>query len=218
MHGHASIRIPGTDRILINSRLVSRREVAVNSIVEVDLEGNPIDAGQEPPSETPIHTEVYKKRSDVHAIVHAHPHYASVLTIAGQRILPVYGIGAFIGEVPVYEDPDLVNTKEKGERMARALGNARIVMIQSHGAVVTGSSIQEAFAATINLEENSKKQVEALQITPTIKVFTAEEAERVGKSNWNPKTVMKTWDYFESDARINGRLEGVENANACAPR
>ncbi len=210
MHGHTSIRVPGKDQILILSRLVSRREVAAKDIVLVGLDGTPVNPDDEPPSEVWLHTEIYNRRPDVQAIVHAHPHYATVLSIANQPIEPVFGIGAFMGEIPIYGDPDLVNTKEKGARLAETLGNARIAMIQSHGAVITGSNLMEAVAATVNLEENSKKQVEALSITPNIKIFSQEERERVGKNNWSPSTVFKTWEYFESSARNNGRLEGVD--------
>ena len=210
MHGHTSVRVPGTDRILILSRLVSRREVAAKDIVVVGLDGKPANPADEPPSEVWLHTEIYNRRPDVNAIVHAHPHYTTVLSIANVPIQPVFGIGAFLGEIPVYGDPDLVNTKEKGIRLAETLGNARAVIIQSHGAVITGSNLMEAVAATVNLEENAKKQVFALSITPNIKIFDSEERERIGKSNWNSSTVYKTWEYLESSARSNGRLEGVE--------
>lgn len=213
MNGHVSVRIPDSDNILINSHSACRSTLTSEDIIEVDLEGRSVLPEYHPPGEVPIHTEIYKKRKDVQAVIHNHPHYATVLTIANQPVLPVFGLGAFLSNVPLFDDPDLINTEEKATKMVDALGSSRIVMLQSHGAVTTGASLQEAFAAAVFLEENAKKQVEALRITNHIKVFNEEEQARIGSSNWKPKIVNKIWIYYESLARMEGKLQDIESGS-----
>ena len=73
--GHASIRIPGTDCILIKPRPhVSMDRVTADMIMTLDLEGAIIDApeGAIIPVEWSLHTEIYKARPDVGSVVHTH--------------------------------------------------------------------------------------------------------------------------------------------------
>ena len=93
MNGHLSYRIPGTDRVLINSRRASRASLTVDDIGTMDLEGNLVDGEDEPPSEKHIHTSVYRARDDVHSVLHNHPHWQTVLGIAGIEMQPVFSIG-----------------------------------------------------------------------------------------------------------------------------
>jgi len=83
----------------INKGLMTEREVVV-----MDLGGNKLVGNGEPSSEGKMHYEIYKLRSDVHAIIHAHPpvcrrfragarghsrrHPAGVQHASGARSLP----------------------------------------------------------------------------------------------------------------------------------
>ena len=59
-NGHVSVRIPETDQVLIQSRFSSRAALTSKDIVTVDLQGNLLEGEDEPPSETPIHTSIYR--------------------------------------------------------------------------------------------------------------------------------------------------------------
>ena len=67
--GHPSVRIPGTDRVLIKPRhslrIRSQDRVTPDDMVIIDLDGNPIEGRDRPPGERFIHTCIYRARPDV---------------------------------------------------------------------------------------------------------------------------------------------------------
>ncbi|MCL5959075.1 MAG: class II aldolase/adducin family protein [Chloroflexi bacterium] len=202
--GHISARIPGTDRVLINPFAVSRADVRADHIATVDLAGQLVEGKYEAPSETPIHTCIYRARSDVLSVAHIHPHYATLFAIAGRPLVPVTTHGAvFAGPVPVYHDPDHVNDDRRGQALAKALGSARVVLMRGHGATVVGESVEACFTACVYLEENARRQLFS-SILGTPIAFDEDEIRRVTASTWKEKTFKKVWDYFESRARNAG--------------
>ena len=75
--GHVSCRVPETNQVLILGHIhADGRNLAntdVDDIVTIDIDGNFIEGRVEAVEERYAHTEVYKARPDVHAVVHAHP-------------------------------------------------------------------------------------------------------------------------------------------------
>jgi ribulose-5-phosphate 4-epimerase/fuculose-1-phosphate aldolase len=206
MNGHLSYRIPGTERVLINSRRASRASLTVDDIVTMDLEGNLVEGEDEPPSEKHIHTSVYRSRDDVNSVLHNHPHWQTVLGIAGIDMAPVFSIGSFVEEgTPVYETSSLVNTREIGDELATVLGRSTVASLRYHGSVVVESEIQALFARAVYVEENAKKQYYATLLGP-VTPLRGENLERTRTTNWQPKIARKVWDYYEQKARQDGRL------------
>jgi len=206
-NGHVSARIPGTDRVLIHGRQVSRRVVTAEDFVTVDLDGNKLEGNTEPPGETAIHTCVYRARPDVLSVAHLHPHFSTLLGIARKPIVPVFTLGAPFGDgVPVYDDPDLVVTREQGDNLARALGDKRAVLLRGHGCVIVGESVLNTFVGCIFFEENARKLYEGL-LLGDVATFSAGEVERARKSIWREGTARKVWIYLESKARAEGYLQ-----------
>lgn len=101
--GHVSSRIPGTDKVLINSRDASREIVQPEDIVTVDLTGKKIAGKDREPDETFIHVSIYRARPDVMSVIHTHALYSTAFTIARKEILPVSVHGAIFADgIPEY--------------------------------------------------------------------------------------------------------------------
>jgi ribulose-5-phosphate 4-epimerase/fuculose-1-phosphate aldolase len=208
MNGHLSFRVPGTDRVLINSRRASRAALTVDDIVTIDLDGNLLDGDDEPPSEYHIHTSIYCARNDVNAVLHNHPHWSTVLGIARIGMEPVFSIGSFVdASTPIYETSSLVNTRQIGDELAAELGDASVITIRHHGSVVVDKEIEAVFARAVFVEENAKKQYHAA-LLGSVKPLQGENLERTRTTNWSPKIARKVWDYYEEKARMDGKLSG----------
>ena len=206
MNGHMSARLPGTERVLINTRQVGRSAVGPHDIVTVDPRGRPLPGEGDPPAEVPIHTRIYAARPDVHCVAHLHPQFATVFTIAGQPLVPVFQLGALFPAqgLPVYDDPDLIRSEEAADAVARALGSARAVLLRGHGAVVVGEDVETCFTASIWLEENAKKQLWA-SVLGSPRVFTEEMVRRVRASLRDRAILLKPWDHYVA----KGQREGI---------
>jgi ribulose-5-phosphate 4-epimerase/fuculose-1-phosphate aldolase len=121
--GHVSMRIPGTDHIAVGPADVSRGIVTADDVVIVDLNSNQLEGKRKKPSETEIHTGIYRARPDVMAVVHTHPIYSVAFTVTGKPILPVTMHGAIFAEgVPVYDSVGHIDNRERGDGLAETLG------------------------------------------------------------------------------------------------
>src|SRR5207249_2718269 len=78
--GNVSVRLDAS--LLITPAGVCKGFLTPEMIVRTDLEGRPQDGGQAS-TETLMHTAVYRRRGDVHAVVHAHPPTATAFAVAG---------------------------------------------------------------------------------------------------------------------------------------
>src|SRR5215467_11852025 len=68
--GHVSTRIPGRDAFTIQIGSTSRAEVSLESMLVVDYDGKVLEGDGQPPSELPIHLEIFRARPDVQSILH----------------------------------------------------------------------------------------------------------------------------------------------------
>jgi ribulose-5-phosphate 4-epimerase/fuculose-1-phosphate aldolase len=209
MNGHVSCRIPGTDHFLINRRKASRASVSQNDIVVCDKEGNLIEGPSEPPSEIYIHSEIYKRRPDVHSIVHGHPHWQTVLGIADIEYQPVFMLGSFISSMKTYEKSSLVNLPEMGKELAEMLGEDTVIQLRHHGNVVVEESVQASFAATVYVEEHAKKLYYAALAGTKMRVLEGENLQRTAETAWSSSIVQKVWDYYAEKATKNNVFEGI---------
>ena len=194
--GHGSARRDG-DSFYINSAASARRALTTDDIVTLDLDGNLVEGGARPPFEFHIHSEIYRVRPDVHAVMHTHPQWSTFLTMVGAPYSAVYAQGALLGAIPVLDSPLSVNTRPMGERVAAALARGPAVLLKSHGAVVVGSDTVECFALAAYLEENAYRQYMAMQIGDPY-VFSEAEQQAFRERLRTPNLFRKTWDHYRS--------------------
>jgi L-fuculose-phosphate aldolase len=194
--GHCSVR-HGAGSFQINSGASVRRVLTEADIVRVTLDGASEEGTAKPPLERHIHAEIYRARADVHAIMHTHPRWSTLLSMTGTPFQPVMPQAALLGPVPVLDSPLSVNTAEAGRRLATVLGDARAIFLKSHGAVIVGSDLIECFALAVYAEDNACRQYMALQIGQPY-VFTEAEQQACRENLWSPGLFRKVWDHYHS--------------------
>jgi ribulose-5-phosphate 4-epimerase/fuculose-1-phosphate aldolase len=199
-NGHMSCRLPGTDHVLINAGKSVRSALGADDIIAIDMDGKPVEGDVVPPMEFHIHTEIYRRRPDVNAVAHTHPLWSTLFSMTGNRVEPVTMQAAVMGPVRLFDKTASINRKPLGEELAAALGNDRVVMLRSHGAVIAGSDVVEAFVLAIYLEETARRQYLARALgTPY--ALTAAEVETIGTNLRKPHLLRKVWDYHHAKLR-----------------
>ena len=112
----------------------------------IDLQGEVLFGNGRPSSETPMHLALYRCRPDIRAVVHAHPPLATALTVAGCRLEPPLLPEAVValGEVPTiaYQMP---TTWQFAGDVGAAMRHAEAALLENHGSVTVGPSLQAAF-------------------------------------------------------------------------
>ncbi len=110
-------------------------------VIVIDLNGKVIEGKTSPSIETPMHTEVYKARPDIKAIVHCHPPLAVAWSNKGKKYLrsviaAMYMTNGAIMVAP-YED---AGTKALADSAVKAIGKDGYgAILQAHG-VICGSA------------------------------------------------------------------------------
>ena len=195
-NGHCSAR-RDAGSFYINSGASVRGTLTVGDIVTVDLDGNLVEGTARPPLEFHIHSEVYRARPDVHAVMHTHPQWSTFLTMVGEKYKAVYAQGVLLGDIPLLDSPLSVNTKPMGEKLVAKLGLGPAVLLKAHGVVIVGSTIIECFALSAYVEENAYRQYMAMQIGEPY-VFSEAEQQACREKLWTPSLFQKTWEHYYS--------------------
>ena len=199
-NGHMSCRLPGTDHILINAGASVRSNLSASDIVAIDMDGKPVEGDVVPPMEFHIHTEIYRRRPDVNAVAHTHPLWSTLFSMTGERVEPVTMQAAVMGPIQLFAKTASINQKPLAEELAAALGPHRVVMLKSHGAVVVGADIVEAFVLAIYLEETARRQYMARSLGKPY-TLTDAEVEKIGANLRRPHLLKKVWDYHHAKVR-----------------
>lgn len=169
--GHVSARVPGG--MLLRCRGPEEagvRWTEPSDVVVCDLDGRPVEPTEHrPPSEHPIHGAVYRARSDVGAVVHAHPPAVLACNLAGVPLRPIFGaynIPAYRlarEGVPVLPSAGLVRRPDLAAAMVAALSDGPTVVLRGHGVVVVGATVQAATVRTLDLEVLARVCLEVAQ-------------------------------------------------------
>jgi len=208
-YGHVSARVPGkADRYLL-SRSLAPAAVTADDIMEYDLDSNPVDQrGRGMYLERFIHGEIYRKRPDVHAVVHNHSPSVIPFGIAPVPMQAVYHMSGFVAAgIPIYEIRDkdgpatdmLIRTGPLGRSLADVLGVKPAALMRGHGAVVVAPSVSLVVARSVYLEMNARLQMQAMQIAGPggkINYLTADEGVAAVESN----DFLRAWDLWRKNA------------------
>ncbi|WP_029117761.1 class II aldolase/adducin family protein [Mycobacterium sp. URHB0044] len=171
--GHVSVRID-SDRILLRCRGTEDRGLLFTAVEDVrvidrDDASDPGD-GYSVPNESHIHTELYRSRPDVNAVVHVHPRDLLVCDLAGIELREVFGAYNIPASrlaqrgVPVYPRPVLVRTPELGRELAEAIGDGDVCILRGHGLVSVGETVPQATLRALDLAELSRIAAEVAML------------------------------------------------------
>lgn len=143
--GNVSVRV-AADRFWITPTGCHKGWLAPDELLLIDSEGQVHVGCGRPSSEVLMHLALYTCRPDISAVVHAHPPLATALTVAGytldSTLLPESVVA--LGEVPTvpYQMP---TTPQFARAVGVAMRNAEAALLEQHGSVTVGDSLQMAF-------------------------------------------------------------------------
>ncbi len=176
--GNVSARDPETGHVAITPSGVSYADLAADDIVLVDPSGRVVDGTWLPSSELPMHLTVYRLRSDVMAIVHTHSLHATAFAACGREIPAVHYDIAAIGN-PIRVAPYATyGTDELADNAVRTMGTDQAVLLQNHGVLAVGATVEHAYAIAQKVEYLAELYLLALRLgEPTL--LPEEEIEKV---------------------------------------
>ena len=113
-----------------------------------------------PSSECGLHASIYRARPEANAIIHTHSPNASVLAASG-RNLPFVSddVRKYLGGASRVADYAIQGTKKQNRNALRALTDRNGCFLSSHGTVVFGANIADAFKACKVMEDASAEYI-----------------------------------------------------------
>jgi len=206
--GHVSARIPGTDEVLIQPRDASRAAITPDDLLVIDLDGGLVRGEGVPVAEAAIHTGVYRARPDVTVVCHGHPSLSTTFTMTDRVMLPMRHFAyKFSHGLAVHPDTRHIRTREQGDAVAATLGDAGACMLRSHGTVVVGDRFDVLFMDCVDIEENARTQLAAVQLGGELKPLTVVEIEQISASYGGlGHRPGKMWEHYIHRATVAGYL------------
>lgn len=155
--GDISVRIPESNRFIIKGTMNCVGDLDYGKLAMVNLDGI-LMHGPAPSHETPIHSNIYKLRSDAGAILHMHAPYATAWATTGRKvpavtqqsvtllkncgIVPYYPVGSTAlteAIVDLYKNPD-----------------TKVVFMENHGVFIIGADLSDLLYNAEKLENTAK--------------------------------------------------------------
>lgn len=147
--GNISVRLDA-DRVLTTPKGVSKGDMTPDMMVVTDMSGRKITGRRDASSELLMHLAVYRNRSDVNAVVHAHPPVATGFAVAGIPLdrAVLAEVITTLGSIPI-ADYGTPSTSELADAVARDIRAHDGLLLANHGALTVA---HELFAAYYKME------------------------------------------------------------------
>jgi ribulose-5-phosphate 4-epimerase/fuculose-1-phosphate aldolase len=165
--GNLSARAPGSDRCWITAAGSWLDRLSPTEFSLIDISGGEFQDGHpHPSSEWRLHTETYRRRPDVNAIVHLHPQVSVLLTALGHDIaLLTTDHAYYLREIATvaFEPPGSIDLATAA---ADAVENGvNVLILRHHGCSVLADSVELAHKRAVNLEEAARTTYAALLLS-----------------------------------------------------
>jgi ribulose-5-phosphate 4-epimerase/fuculose-1-phosphate aldolase len=211
-YGHVSIRSPDDPKRFFLARAIAPETVQREDILEYNLDAQALDArGRDSVNERFIHSEIYRARPDVIAVVHNHSPSVVPFSVTGVKMRALFHMASFIGDgLPNFEirkakkgSDLLVRTPQLGAALAKSLGTKPAALMRGHGSVVTGENLQRAVGRSIYLEMSARMQMQALLLSKRITFLDAAEV----KASAPVQDYKRAWPLWRDKALARARAD-----------
>jgi L-fuculose-phosphate aldolase len=154
--GNISMRV-SNDTILITPSATDKGRMKWKNVGILSILGENLTPGLKPSIESEMHLGIYKRNSEVLAIIHAHPVFASSFTAMNSVINTSLTAEARVicGE-PVLVPYAVMGSPELAESVADCSTRSDVLLLENHGVLATGSSLLQSFDKLEVLENAAK--------------------------------------------------------------
>lgn len=198
--GHPSVRDGENRGVWMKAAGYGFEEVDSERVVLVSWDGDVLVGSGRRHIEYVIHSQIYRARSDVNAIVHTHaPTFAAFASLE----VPLHPLSHDAVPFTYPQLPrltavtgSLIATQELGDAVAAELGTANGILLPGHGAVTVGPDIAAAVMYSVLLERACRTELAALAAGGP-KVWTNEQETAEKRHEvWNAAQLEAGFQYL----------------------
>ena len=193
-YGHCSVRLDENHFLVSPAKplgMVCRDDLPIRVAIE----------GPMPPEvlgEVRIHQQIYRSRAEVGGIVRFQSPKVVSLSALGRSPRVLHGFGSYFSpSAAFWNDPRLVRDDARAAGVVAAMGTARGIVLRGNGAVVVGTSLQEACVMAWYLEDSARVELDVLSSREPGAVFSATEA--ADRATLQGRIIERMWDWLTRD-------------------
>lgn len=201
--GHITARDPEfTDTFWVNGFGMSFGLIKASDLIRVNHKGEVVE-GNHPVNAAAfaIHASVHAARPDSIAAAHAHSTYGRAFATLGRKLDPItQDVCAFYNDHALYEEYGGVAVElDEGQRIAAALGSCKAAVLQNHGLLTVGQTVDEAIWWFITMERSCQVQLlaeaAAARTGQPLRIITAQSAQQAFNLLGSPRA---GWFQFQT--------------------
>jgi ribulose-5-phosphate 4-epimerase/fuculose-1-phosphate aldolase len=161
--GHVTVRDPErTDHFWVNPFGRSFKQMRVRDLILVNHDGDIVEGdGLLNQAAFAIHSQIHKNLPHVTAAAHTHSLYGKAWSSLGRLLDPLTQDScAFYNDHVLFDDfTGVVLDTSEGERISAALGTRKAAILQNHGLLTVGSTVDEVAWWYITMERTCQAQL-----------------------------------------------------------
>ena len=162
--GNVSV-ITDKNTVLFTRSGVCKGDVTKDDILEFDMSGSLLKGEGRITTEFKLHLFAYSRRTDVSAVVHCHPVYATAFSLIGEGLTDHYfpEVILTLGKVPLckYGTP---STNDLPLSLEPYIEHSWAYLLQNHGALTLGKNLGDAYYKMEKLEHTAETIFKAKMI------------------------------------------------------
>ena len=203
--GHVTARDPEqTDHFWVNPFGMPFSTIEPDDLLLVD-HGGTVVVGDRPLNQAAfaIHSAIHRARPDVVAAAHTHSLYGKTWSSLGRKLDPLTQDACmFYEDHALFDDYNgVVIEASEGDRLAGALGQTKALILQNHGLLTVGNTVDEAAWWFITMERTCQSQLMAEAAGSPISIphdVALATREAVGTPNAGWFSFQPIWDRMVS--------------------
>ena len=200
--GHITARDPELlDHFWVNPYGMHFSQIKVSDLILVNDEGEVVE-GTRPVNRAAfaIHSRVHAARPDVVAAAHTHSMYGKAWSSLGRLLDPInQDVCSFFEDHAIFDDfTGVVLDTSEGDRLAKTLGDAKAIILQNHGLLTVGQTVDAAAWWYLKMERSCEAQILAESvgrpklIAPEFAALTREQSG-TPRAGWYSFQPMYDW-------------------------
>jgi len=163
--GHITVRDPElTDHFWVNPMGKSFKQIKVSDLLLVSHTGEVVQgSGLLNGAAFTIHSQIHMSNPAITAAAHSHSLYGKAFSALGKTLDPLTQDScAFYDDHVLFDDfSGVVLDNTEGEKIAAALGDRKAAILQNHGLLTVGDSLDAAAWWYITMERSCQAQLMA---------------------------------------------------------
>ncbi len=186
IYNHLTYAVPGhPDQFLVKAHGYLMSEITASNLIVVDTAGNTVNGeGEVETTALHIHAAIHLQVPHATCVLHLHPPFSTWLTCLEENRLGMVNQACLRYHDRIAYDDEyagLATAREEGERMARVIGNRRVVMHANHGITTVAPTVAEAFTDLFFLERCCEDYHRVISSSAKPRLVADDVAERTAE-------------------------------------